>query len=51
VRGTVAGMMDELPSMESVLRALRELIAKQSERKPDAIPEPLPEEIERAIRE
>jgi hypothetical protein len=46
-------MMEELPTMESVLRALREMTAEKTKRELDAAaaPQPLPEEIERAIRE
>jgi hypothetical protein len=46
----IVGMMEELPTMESVLRALREMTAEKPKREPDAAaPQPLPEEIERAI--
>ena len=47
----IVGMLEELPTMESVLRALREMTADKPKREPDAAPQPLPEEIERAIRE
>jgi hypothetical protein len=44
-------IMEELPTMESILRALREMAAEKQEHEPDAAPQSLPEEIERAIRE
>jgi len=47
----IVGIMKKLPTMESILRALRKLHAEKPEREPDAASRPLTEEIERAIRE
>ena len=44
-------IMDEQPTMQSVLRALREMMARAPKDAPDPVPLPLPEEIERAVKE
>jgi hypothetical protein len=44
-------IMEELPTMESILRILRELHAEKPKREPDSAAQSLPEEIDRAIRE
>jgi hypothetical protein len=44
-------IMEEQPTMEEILRALREKDAKESTNIPDPEPRPLSPEIERAIRE
>jgi len=46
----IVSIMEEMPTMESILRALREIAAEKPEREPDTAPQSLPEEIERAIR-
>jgi hypothetical protein len=43
--------MEDEPTMESILRTLREMHAKDPKVAPDSKAPPVPEEIERAIRE
>lgn len=43
--------MDKQPTMAEVLQRIRELYAEQPTEKPQNPPPPLPEHIERAIRE
>lgn len=47
----IVGIMEDLPTMEAILRALREIAAEKPEREPGTAPQSLAEEIERAIRE
>ena len=44
-------IMEELPTMEELLRALREMFASEPKREPDAAPLLMPEDIRRAINE
>jgi hypothetical protein len=43
--------MEEQPTMRSVLRTLREMMAKEPKDATDPKPLPMPEEIERAVKE
>jgi hypothetical protein len=43
--------MEEQPTMESILRRLREMLERKPDDAPVSQPQTLPEEIERAIRE
>jgi hypothetical protein len=44
-------IMEEQPTMQSVLRTLREMMAKEPKDVPDSEPLPMPQEIDRAVKE
>jgi hypothetical protein len=44
-------IVQEQPTMEDLLRALREMYARELKRTLDSAPPPLPEDIKRAISE
>jgi len=50
-RGKIAVIMEDEPTVESIFRTLRDMHAREPKNAPDSKASPIPEDIERAIRE